>query len=225
MDYESPNQLVNIENDNINASGEQTSAPVNSALFNNLQKKSLDQEPIIIKEHKRYSGHQKLINILKIVTCAFVTSAVVSVSAHSVVSVINTIKKEQELHELYHDASSIVYQNSHRTEDLEHYWIDYYKVAEGLATLDGDFNINLYGVYQSVGWNDESKIDQMNTIMGYCNQLNLTNYKDFVDLCHQNGYCNEQGEVDLKKYQKSMYEYLENVNTIENNQDNSTMKR
>lgn len=207
------NQLVGRQTPtNKNVTGRQTRVPVNSALCNNYQNKSLDKRPMTIRERKKYEAHKKLMVLLKKVTCAFVTSAVVTVSA---VSMVNAINREKEYRELYHDATSIVNENTHRTEDREHYWIDYYKVAEGLATLDGDFNIYIYGVYQSVGWDNESTINQMNTIMRYCHSLDITNYEDFEDLCRQNGFCNSKGEIDLRKYQNAMKEYLENVIAIE----------
>ena len=211
-----------MNNENQKVASKETKVPVNSALYNNLHKKSLDQGIMIVRDRKQYSAHKKLMGLLKKVTCAFVTSAVVSVSAYSIISMVNEINTEKEMREIYHDASSIVYENKHLTEDKEHYWIDYYKVAEGLATLDGDFNINIYGVFKSVGWNEESTIDQMNTIIRYCNQLELTDYKNFEDLCRQNGYCDKDGNIDLKKYRESMREYIGNTNT---NEETSTMKR
>lgn len=217
------NQLVGRQKPtNQSLTGRQTKVPVNSALCNNYKNKSLDKKPMTIRERKKYEAHKKLMSLLKKVTCAFVTSAVVTVSA---VSMINTINKEKEYRSLYHDASSIVSENTHRTADMEHYWIDYYKVAEGLATLDGDFNVNIYGVYESVGWDNESTIDQMNTIMRYCHELNITNYKDFEDLCRQNGFCNSKGEIDLGKYRSSMRNYLENIMAIQEaeNKNNNIM--
>lgn len=196
---------------NQNMVGRQTRVPVNSALCSNLQKKSLDKRPMTVQERKKYLAHKKLKDMLKKITCAFVTSAVVAVSA---VSMVNTFNKEKELRDVYSEATHIVSENTHRTEDFQHYWIDYYKVAEGLATLEGDFNINIYGVYESVGWDNESTIEQMNKIVGYCNGLEITNYTDFEDLCRQNGFCTEDGKPDLKKYQKAMREYLENAITI-----------
>lgn len=211
-----------MNNENPKVASKETKVPVNSALFNNLHKKSLDQGIMIVRDRKQYGVHKKLMDLLKKVTCAFVTSAVVSVSAYSIVSMVNEFNKEKEMRVIYQDASSIVHENKHLTEDKEHYWVDYYKIAEGLATLDGDFNINIYGVFNSVGWNDESTIDQMNTIIRYCNQLEITDYNNFEDLCRQNGYCDKDGKVDLKKYRESMREYIENTNT---NEETNTIKR
>ena len=115
----------------------------------------------------------------------------------------------------YEAGYKIVSVETHRTQDNQNYWYDYWDIAGGYD-YSYDFDSWVYGVYDNVGWNQESKIDCMNEVFDKLEANGVTEYSSFVEYCESKGLCKEKDGklvVDAKAYREFVKDYMLKLNS------------
>ena len=103
---------------------------------------------------------------------------------------------------------------THRTQDNQHYWYDYGDIA---ARYDEsyDFDSWVYGAYNNVGWNTESKHDCMDEIFDRLEDRGITDYDSFLEYCEAKGVCVENDgklTIDTREFRKLTEDYMRDLN-------------
>ena len=80
-----------------------------------------------------------------------------------------------------------------------------------------DFDSFVYGTYKNVGWNQESRIDCMESLFRQFNIRGITDFASFLDYCNSKGACKEKDGklvIDSGKFCSIMEEYMESLNNV-----------
>lgn len=115
-----------------------------------------------------------------------------------------------------------------RTNDNTGFWYDYSDIAERFDAETMDFDSYVYGTYSNVGWNQESRIDCMNSIFRYFKLLGVTDYSSFLQYCDSKGVCKEEDGklvIDTTEFCSVMEEYMESLNNVNEFQEDKSMNR
>jgi len=116
---------------------------------------------------------------------------------------VNDLQETVKVNDYLSQYSHIVSENTHRTNDGQHYWYDTYDIEKEVSNDPETFKEELYAVYNRIGYNDENKIDHMNKIVNHTG-----NYSDFNDYLVQNGFVDENGEPSRENYEEYMDAYI-----------------
>lgn len=162
-------------------------------------------------------------NIKEVVAAgAFV--AVLATSMFSMHEVLNP----DYINDSYRSGYQAVSVETHRTNDNSGYWYDYGDIAERFDAETMDFDSYVYGTYKNVGWNQESRIDCMNSLFRQFNLQGITNYSSFLEYCDAKGVCKEKDGnlvIDTAKFCSVMEEYMESLNVVDEFQEDKSMNR
>ena len=108
---------------------------------------------------------------------------------------------------------------THRTYDNENYWYDYGDIAERYDTETMDFDSYVYGTYRNVGWDQQSRIDCMESLFRQFNLQGITHHSSFFDYCESKGAVVEKdGElvINTRIFSSVMEEYMTALNESQN---------
>lgn len=108
------------------------------------------------------------------------------------------------------------------TLDHQHYWYDYFDIADDYDPQTMDFDAFVFGTYKALGWDEESKYSCMKKLFPYFYKLEFTEFETFVDYCNAKGLCYEKNGslvVDIEKYKEAAKEYIASLNEIEEYQE------
>lgn len=112
----------------------------------------------------------------------------------------------------------VVGAETHRTDDMQNYWYDYYDIARGFDAETMDFDSFVYGNYRRVGWNESSRLSCMDELFYQFHSLGLTDFNSFVAYCEDKGVCKEVDgklEVNTKAYENAVRAYIASLNEIQ----------
>lgn len=120
----------------------------------------------------------------------------------------------------------LVFENTHRTDDKQHYFYDTYGIARKLIEDAENFDRNVYGVYKNIGYNKSNRLKQMNEVFSNVyvltkndQELAVNYYVDFNDYCVKKGFVKEDGTIDLDAYEKTLKEQIVKENEIKQMQE------
>ncbi len=103
-------------------------------------------------------------------------------------------------------------ENIHPTDDYQHYWVDFSKIAQDFDPNTMDFDSYVYGVYCNLLDVDEkTRLEDMNSFVYSMYINNKIDYSSFVLYCKARGLCKEiDGEyvIDTNKYEKALSDYV-----------------
>lgn len=110
------------------------------------------------------------------------------------------------------EGRQLVSENTKRTNDNQHYFYETFDIAMKLTEDPKNFDNNLYGVYNAIGYNKANKFEQMedvvskvgNIVSSNKEDLGINYYKDFTDYLEKKGFVKEDGTVDLKAYEEAI---------------------
>ncbi|MDE5888466.1 MAG: hypothetical protein K2H20_00430 [Bacilli bacterium] len=112
---------------------------------------------------------------------------------------------------------------THRTQDNQGYWYDYYDIAKAFDAETMDFDSFVYGSYRNVGWNAESRLSCMDELFSQFKLCGLTDCSSFLAYCEEKGLCKEvdgQVKVDMKAYEQAIKEYLASLSEVQELEEN-----
>ncbi len=152
-----------------------------------------------------------VLSYMKEITLTAACVAMLVVGANSMEAIINP----SYTNDSYDSGRYAVSAETHRTQDNQNYWYDYSDIASRFDEERMDFDSYVFGTYETIGWNRESKIDCMDKLFYYFNLQDVTSYDSFVDYCNAKGVCIEKDgklKVDTGDFRKCMIDYLEEYN-------------
>ena len=122
----------------------------------------------------------------------------------------------------YHAGYSIVSQETHRTEDRQNFWFDYGDIAA--AYEQGmDLDSFIFGVYNRIVASGSGRtVVNMNDFFWSLHVQGISEYSSFEDYCLAHGFSKEKDGklvIDRDKYEAAAREYLKDLKSIENLQD------
>lgn len=150
------------------------------------------------------------------------TIALVAIMASSAVSMHNVFNPDY-INDSYDAGYQAVSIETHRTNDNEGYWYDYGDIAERYDEETMDFDSYVYGAYKNVGWNQQSRLDCMESLFRQFNLQGITNYSSFVSYCDAKGVVVEKdGEliVDTGAFSEMMEDYMRELNASQELEEN-----
>ena len=155
-------------------------------------------------EYKQEVFRVDLDKLKKLITVsALALTVLVSSLTGVAVKGVNNLQDQAQINEYLSQYSSIVSENTHRTDDGQHYWYDTYDIEKEVSNNPETFSEELYAVYNKIGYNDENKIDHMNKIVNHTG-----NYSDFDDYLTKNGFVNEDGSPSRENYEDYSDQYI-----------------
>lgn len=181
------------------------------------------------KEEREISLGKELVGFIKshVKEIAITTALLITLS-----SSINFFKAELNrdfINPAYEAGYQVVNVETHRTDDNQNFWYDYWDIA---ARYDDsyDFDSWVYGVYDNVGWNQESKIDCMNEVFQRLAANDITEYSSFVEYCEAKGLCKEKDGklvVDARAYREFIRNYMTQLNgeSLDNEEEKNSIFR
>lgn len=110
----------------------------------------------------------------------------------------------------YDYGKAMVAAETHRTSDNENYWYDYGDIASGYNE-DMDFDSYVYGVFNNIGWNQQSRLEAMESVFWQLELRELTDYESFVQYCEELGVCYEEDgktQIDFGEYREVIEQRL-----------------
>lgn len=171
-------------------------------------------------------GTQEYANAVKRqVSKAIVTVASIAMIAGGVIGIYN-ITHPDYINDSYNSGYQAVNIETHRTSDNENYWYDYGDIAERYDPETMDFDSYVYGAYRNVGWDQQSRIDCMESLFRQLNIQGITNYSSFLDYCVAKGAVVEKGgdlTIDTRTFSDVMEEYMRELNETQSLSENVGM--
>lgn len=139
---------------------------------------------------------------------------------------INKMQEYGIVNEELSQYSTIVNQNTHRTDDNQHYFYDTSDIASEISDIkEDDIDKAIFGVYSNIGYNDENKIEQMNNIMNSVNfskQEEAKGFDNFNDYVVSKGFVDKDGKADYDAYTNAMAKMIvdeHNINELQSQVD------
>lgn len=105
---------------------------------------------------------------------------------------------------------TIVTENTRRTSDNNGYQYLHANIAYEIATTTQDIDSVIYSVYHKMGYD---RVGNMNEVMKNLQRYvpedsRFKNVSSFYEYLSQNGFVDENGQIDETKYRKQMKEYI-----------------
>lgn len=158
----------------------------NARRANNLVKNSIKtdaqkERARVVKRQQRKKQRQRAFTTL-IVACVILGG----VAANTVSNIADNIQENSIVYDQNHQfAQEVIFPNTHRTYDNQHYFYDYDDIAAAIKEDGKDFSTELYKAYAYLGEY------QTNKVMDY------TNYNSVEDYVKANGF------EDIESWEKS----------------------
>ncbi len=172
---------------------------------------------------------------------AILFSGIGWIATDAIPNLINTTQVNQEIYDdISGFRSEYISPNTHRTNDNQHYFYDYYNIYEGLNEYgDGDFDLNLYYCLQSLDSKNTSEVldcsDQyryMVTVGTTPDGETIKETRSLRNYLYLNGFYEEgQDMLDddayedaLKNYRSYMKERMHILDKIDDTQSENVKK-
>ena len=150
-------------------------------------------------EYKQEKFRVDVDKLKKLVAGAAISIALVaSILTGVVVKGVDSLQDQMTINEYLSQYSSIVNENTHRTENGKYYWYDTPRMAKEIANNPETLEEELYATYKRIGYNYANKIDQISDV------VNCMGYKDFDDYLIQHGHVDEEGQPSRDGYEEYM---------------------
>ena len=141
--------------------------------------------------------------------------AIVSVAGKAA----DNIENFKSMNQIKSQYVQVLNDNTHRTNNIEDYWYDYDGIAKGLLKNTEDFDLQLYCIYEQIGYTEESKTDCMDNLFKAMNfeiSKDIEKYKDFGVYNDFKNYLQSNGYLSIDEYEEAMDEILnEKINQKE----------
>ena len=124
-------------------------------------------------------------------TLVIASSALTAFITHSV----DSIKDKITINEYLSQYSTILSDNTHRTQDNEHFYYDHYEIGKEISDDAETFDEELYAVYTNMSYRD-SNIDQIVRATG--------EYSSLDEYLVANKFVDENGNPSEEKYKAVM---------------------
>lgn len=114
----------------------------------------------------------------------------------------------------YEAGYTAVSAETHRTQDNQGYWYDYYDIASDFDAETMDFDSFVYGSYKNIGWNVDSRLSCMDELFSRFKSCGLTDCGSFLAYCNERGLCEEVDgklQVNTSAYEKAIKEYIQSL--------------
>ena len=183
------------------------------ALMERARNKSVNRT-VEQKQERKISLGKELVGFIKCYVKEIAVTVALIIAISSSVHFFQGQLNPDYTNDSYNAGYQVVSIETHRTEDNQHYWYDYWDIAERYDD-SYDFDSWVYGVFDNVGWNQESKIECMNEVFEKLAANDITVYSSFVDYCESKGVCVEKDGklvVDTKAYREFVENYMRQLN-------------
>lgn len=115
--------------------------------------------------------------------------------------------------------SQLVDNETHRTNDNQHYFYDTYDIASELTRDQENIDKGIYGVYSNIGYNETNKIEQMNDVIasvGFQKKAEeaAQKFSNFNDYVVSKGFVNEDGKANYNAYEEAMTKMIVNEHNL-----------
>lgn len=163
----------------------------------------------------KYNGKVYKINIdelKKFLTTTTIVIAGVAILIGLGDKAIDNYAEYKEISQIKSSYAQVLESNTHRTYNNQGYWYDYEQMAKDLLQNPEDFGVQIYCIYDRIGYNDESKIECMNELFQNINfeiSKDPEKYKDFEIYKNFGYFLMENGFTSTDHYEQNMEEVLE----------------
>lgn len=220
----------------------------NGALINSLseeaKKKIRNGEHVQIENHKEvseqelrerevkrqeYSRNKRKKQMEKKLKTAFISGViasciVITAGAISVNGIKNKIEANSYNYEYTKEGNQAINTSSYilplQPGDHEYHHAYHFDVIVD-AVSKGDFDAELFGAYNGMIHDTDraTALKNMDTLVWQCSLRDLCECTSFTQYCEERGYVDENGKIDTKAYELAVKEYIRNLETLENSQE------
>ena len=195
---------------------------INERNYENARRNSVGYD-----KKTKYTKYVKIpVAHIKNAAMATLLAASIIAGGHIAPKLVETININAIVYEETQKGRDLVFENTHRTDDKQHYFYDTYGIARKLIEDAENFDRNVYGVYKNIGYNKSNRLKQMNEVFSNVyvltkndQELAVNYYVDFNDYCVKKGFVKEDGTIDLDAYEKTLKEQIVKENEIKQMQE------
>lgn len=189
-----------------------------------MKYKNINNRDLYENARQKSVGQKKPVKYIKVKTTALKRGAIILsiatiIAASGVALGVNKayheVKTSYVVYDLVAEGRQLVYENTKRTADGQHYYYEIDDIARELVKEPENFDKNLYGVFSAIGYNRTSQLEQIQNVVAMVGQLvehnpdlGVNYYKDFTDYCIKKGFVKKDGTIDLEAYEKSIKELI-----------------
>lgn len=172
-----------------------------------------ENKPLIKENNKLKKGKNYFLITCKVAALTIAVSILVGMG-------IGAIQKQNVIDEYTSYGEQISWDNLKRVSYSGKNYYDEVNIARALINEPETFDINLYGVYKNLLYD---KFEIMERILkeygyrvkGHEEELGLNYYSSFTDYCTKKGFVDEDGNVNLKLYEKELEKQISTQNKID----------
>lgn len=191
-----------------------------------------NREDMYERARNKSVGEEKKVRYVKMSKEAYIARLKATFVAGAMIAVLATSALVYGGHALFENASEanivreetssysqLVNNETHRTNDNEHYFYDTYDIASELTSDQANIDKGIYGVYTNIGYNDTNKIEQMNQVISSVGfQTNAEEvaqkFSNFNDYVVSKGFTDKEGKADYNAYEEAMTKMIVNEHNV-----------
>ena len=183
-------------------------------MYERARKNSVGEEKkvrYVIMSKEAYIARLKGTFVAGAMIAVLATSALVY-GGHALSETLNESKIVREETSSY---SQLVNNETHRTNDNEHYFYDTYDIASGIMNDQENIDKGIFGVYSNIGYNEANKIEQMNDVISSVDfqkkaEEAAQKFSNFNDYVVSKGFVDKEGKADYNAYEEAMTKMIVN---------------
>ncbi len=192
-----------------------------------------NREEMYERARKNSVGEEKKVRYVKMsketyvarLKATFIAGAMIAVLATSALvygghALSENLNESKIVREEISSYSQLVNNETHRTDDNQHYFYDTYDIASELTSDQENIDKGIYGVYSNIGYNETNKIEQMNDVISSVKFQNTAEetaekFNNFNDYVISKGYVDKEGKADYNAYEEAMAAMIVNEHNID----------
>jgi len=184
---------------------------INERNYENARRNSVGYD-----KKTKYTKYVKIpVAHIKNAAMATLLAASIIAGGHLVPKLVETININAIVYEETQKGRDLVFENTHRTDDKQHYFYDTYSIAQGLVAEPENFDKNILGIHDTIGYNKNNKIEQMDKIFGHISVMlkdeqnsKIKDYKSLEGYCLAKGIVDKDGNADFNALREKLSEQI-----------------
>ena len=187
-----------------------------------------NREEMYERARQKSVGEEKKVRYVKMTREAYIARLKATFLAGAMIAVLATsalvygghalsenLSESKIVREETSSYSQLVNNETHRTNDNEHYFYDTYDIASELTNDQENIDKGIYGVYMNIGYNEGNKIEQMNDVISSVNFEKIAEdtsvkFNNFNDYVISKGFMDKEGKADYNAYEEAMTNMIVN---------------
>lgn len=191
-----------------------------------------NREEMYEKARQNSVGEEKKVRYVKMTKEAYIARLKATFLAGAMIAVLATsalvygghalsenLNESKIVREEVSSYSQLVNNETHRTNDNEHYFYDTYDIASELTSDQANIDKGIYGVYTNIGYNEASKIEQMDDVISSVSfqkaaEEAAEKFNNFNNYVVSKGYVDNEGKADYNAYEDAMTKMIVNEHNV-----------